>query len=123
MTKHAQNSMLPQLYRVQKIRNETPDTFTLELEPPNSHGFKFGAGQFNMLYIYGVGEVPISISGDPSQKETLVHTTRAVGPVTNAMWKLKAGDALGVRGPFGTCWPVKEAVKQDVPVTFVESDW
>ena len=106
--------MLPQLYKVQKVKKETPDTFTLELEPPNSNGFVFGAGQFNMLYVYGVGEVPISISGDPSIKDKLVHTTRAVGPVTKGMWKLQPGDVLGIRGPFGTEWPVKRAYKQDV---------
>jgi NAD(P)H-flavin reductase len=114
MIKHAHNSMQPQLFRVQRVRKETSDTFTLELAPPNSKGFKFGAGQFNMLYVYGVGEVPISISGDPNETEKLIHTTRAVGPVTKAMWKLQAGDALGVRGPFGTSWPVKESKKKDV---------
>ena len=75
---------------------------------------RFAAGQFNMLYVFGVGEVPISISGTPSVSNSLVHTTRAVGVVTRAMDKLKAGDMLGVRGPYGTSWPLDEAKGRDV---------
>jgi NAD(P)H-flavin reductase len=58
--------------------------------------------------------VPISISGDPAHPEILVHTVRAVGTVTNPLCKLKRGDILGVRGPFGSSWPVTEAVGNDI---------
>lgn len=61
-----------------------------------------------------MGEVPISISGDPTQTHRLVHTTRAVGTVTKAMCRLKPGEMLGVRGPFGSHWPVAEAAGKDV---------
>lgn len=110
--------MLPNPFRVQRKRRETHDTFTLELEPTNGAGaFSFAAGQFNMLYVFGVGEVPISISGDPTDEAgRLVHTVRAVGTVTRAMRQLKRGDVLGVRGPFGTHWPVEEAGGQDVVI-------
>ena len=58
--------MLPMPYRIQRVRQETDDTFTLELVPADSaDGFSFAPGQFNMLYVFGVGEVPISISSDP----------------------------------------------------------
>jgi NAD(P)H-flavin reductase len=67
-----------------------------------------------MLYVFGVGEAPISISGDPTQPQTLLHTIRAVGTVTRAMQALKRGDTLGVRGPFGSAWPVAEAAGKDV---------
>jgi NAD(P)H-flavin reductase len=50
--------------------------------------------------------VPISISGDPDKKDELVHTIRAVGAVTQGMQKLKPGDEIGVRGPFGSSWPL-----------------
>jgi NAD(P)H-flavin reductase len=101
--------MLPRPYRVQRLREETRDTFTVELEPVSvNKGFPFLPGQFNMLYAFGVGEVPISISGDPSKPATLVHTTREVGAVTRALRKLKPSDMLGVRGPFGTGWPISE---------------
>ena len=107
--------MLPRLYTVQRVKQETHDTFTLELEP-SSGGCEltFTPGQFNMLYVFGVGEVPISISGDPAHPTTLVHTTRAVGTVTKAMRQLKRGDVLGVRGPFGTSWPVDTLGGNDV---------
>lgn len=111
------NPMVPQPYRVERVIEETYDTFTLELEPKNSSGaMSYAPGQFNMLYVFGVGEVPISISGDPAQPKTLLHTTRAVGTVTNAMKKLGRGDVLGVRGPFGTHWPVEEAKGSDVVI-------
>jgi len=107
--------MIPALYRVKRTAAETHDTFTLELVPANSNSeFAFAAGQFNMLYAFGTGEVPISISGDPGKPEVLVHTTRAVGAVTNALQRLKKGDSLGVRGPFGTPWPVEKARGHDV---------
>jgi NAD(P)H-flavin reductase len=109
--------MLPAPYRVQRVRQDTYDTFTLELQSANgADGFRFNAGQFNMLYVFGVGEVPISISGDPATPATLVHTTRAVGTVTKAMRKLKRGETLGVRGPFGTHWPVEEAIGNDAVI-------
>jgi NAD(P)H-flavin reductase len=109
--------MLPDLYKVQQVRRETDDAFTLELAlAAGRRPFRFSAGQFNMLYVHGTGEVPISISGDPGSLVTLVHTTRAVGAVTRAMRGLKAGDMLGVRGPFGVGWPVEQAVGHDVLV-------
>lgn len=102
-------------YQVQRVLKETGDTFTLELVPSVAlnHG-TFAPGQFNMLYVFGVGEVPISISGDPQKHDLLVHTTRAVGTVTKAMYRLKKGDCLGVRGPYGTAWPVGPAIGKDV---------
>jgi len=111
------NPMLTHPYGVKRVQQETYDTFTLELEPrTKAQARPFAPGQFNMLYVFGVGEVPISISGDPAKPETLVHTTRAVGVVTNAMRKLRRGDLLGVRGPFGTSWPVEEAKGHDVVI-------
>jgi NAD(P)H-flavin reductase len=82
---------------------------------PNNAGYAFAAGQFNMLYVFGVGEIPISISGDPT-KPPLVHTTRAVGTVTRALRQLKRGDMLGIRGPFGSHWPVEQAEGKDVVI-------
>ncbi len=109
--------MVPHPYKIHRVIKETHDTFTLELKSNTSNGkFAFRAGQFNMLYIFGVGEVPISISGDPNKMETLVHTTRAVGTVTKKMAKLKKGDVIGVRGPYGTNWPVKAAIGNDVVI-------
>src|SRR5574341_1210355 len=97
------NPMLPNPFCIQRLQKETHDTFTIELEPINgTNKCSFAAGQFNMLYVFGVGEVPISISGNPTQRETIKHTARAVGTVTRALKKLRRGDILGVRGPFGS---------------------
>ena len=112
----AQHPMVPQPYTVCGVRRETYDTFTLELESKQTAEFAFAAGQFNMLYVFGVGEVPISISGNPTQPNVLIHTTREVGVVTRAMRKLSAGDVLGVRGPFGSHWPVEQAAGADLVI-------
>ncbi len=107
--------MLPEQFVVRKVVRETYDTFTLELTgAAKGSQCAFRPGQFNMVYVFGVGEVPISISGDPEDTSTLIHTTRAVGTVTRAMKKLCVGDTVGIRGPFGTCWPVDEARGKDV---------
>ena len=67
--------MLPALWRVRRARRDTRDTFTLDLEPANAgEGFQFLPGQFNMLYVFGAGEVPISMSGDPAKSGVMTHT-------------------------------------------------
>ncbi len=107
--------MLPTLYRVLRVRRDTADTFSIDIAPADGGNcLSFAPGQFNMVYIFGVGEIPISISSDPAESGPLVHTTRAVGTVTQAMAELRAGDVVGVRGPFGTAWPVEAARKKDV---------
>jgi len=117
MTPSLPDPMLPQLYRVQLVRHELHDTFTLELEPEEGVEIPpFASGQFNMLYVFGVGEIPISISGDPARPRPLVHTTRAVGTVSKAMRELKPEDVIGVRGPFGSHWPVVHAMGKDVVI-------
>jgi NAD(P)H-flavin reductase len=109
--------MLPSLARIRTIRKETHDTFTFELERADgTTGFSFKAGQFNMVYVFGVGEVPVSISGNPTDSSVLVHTIRSVGTVTKVMRTLKRGDFLGVRGPFGSHWPVVEAAGSDIMI-------
>jgi NAD(P)H-flavin reductase len=111
----AQDVMQPTPFRVLRNWAETADTFTMEIAPADAkRGFSFAAGQFNMLYGFGVGEVPISISGDPTKPLPLVHTTRAVGMVTHALRRLKKDDRIGVRGPFGTSWPLDKAKGGDV---------
>jgi len=111
----ASNPMVPRPFRVQRVRKETYDTFTLELESANgADGCPFAPGQFNMVSVFGMGEAPISISGDPTKPQTLVHTVRSVGVVTQAICKLKRAGVLGVRGPFGSHWPVEEAAGNDV---------
>ena len=106
----------PQPWRVVRRRRESHDTCTLELEPSSGGSLEFAAGQFTMLSAFGVGEVPISISGDPTTGGPLTHTIRDVGAVTHALCSLRAGDTVGVRGPFGTNWRVGEAAGHDVVI-------
>ncbi|MFH0990809.1 MAG: FAD/NAD(P)-binding protein [bacterium] len=111
------NPMTPRLYQIRRFKRDTEDTFTIELDTRQQpYGFSFKPGQFNMVYMHGVGEIPISISGDPIDPSVLVHTTRAVGTVTKVMSKLRRGDTVGVRGPFGSAWPVNEALGKDVVI-------
>lgn len=107
--------MLPRPCRVEGTVRETPDTFTFALESGTEQS-RFAPGQFSMLYVFGVGELPISISGDPEEPHRLVYTVRSVGPATQALVSRRAGDSLGVRGPFGTGWPLAEAQGKDVLV-------
>ena len=103
---------------VDKIE-ESSSIFTLNLRFTDTtlhKNYDFYPGQFNMIYLYGVGEVAISIVSDPQKKNTLAHTIRALGRVTKALQKLQPGDRLGIRGPFGTGWPLEQVKGKDVVV-------
>jgi NAD(P)H-flavin reductase len=109
--------MAPEPLRVRSLRRETADTWTVSLDlSQRKGGFPFQPGQFNMLYVFGVGEVAISISGDPGRPDELIHTVRDVGAVTRALRRVGRGGMLGVRGPYGRPWPLEEARGQDVVV-------
>ena len=117
MKMSATASILPRVYRVQQSRRETYDTWSLELKSVDGDGgISFTPGQFNMVYGFGTSEVPISISGDPKNTERLVHTIRSVGAVTKALCNLKKSDELTIRGPYGTHWPMEDAVGHDVVI-------
>ena len=94
-------------------RREGKDVVTLELARPSGVG-THRPGQFHMLYAFGVGEVPISVSGDPARGDRPALTIRAVGAVSAALTKLRRGDVVGLRGPFGRPWPVEIARGGDV---------
>jgi len=110
------NPHLPMLASVVDRIQETPSIFTLKLRLKNNKAFQFEPGQFNMLYLYGVGEVPISIVSDPEQNDVISHTIRTVGRVTNGLSQLNTGDQLGLRGPFGRGWPIVESHKKDIVI-------
>ncbi|MCI4340090.1 MAG: FAD/NAD(P)-binding protein [Thermoplasmata archaeon] len=109
--------LAPVPYRVRRRSSETGDTATLVLEPVAGGAVpSFAPGQFNMLYAFGLGEVAVSISGDPTVRETLTHTVRCVGKISTALSKAPSGSVVGVRGPYGVGWPVAAAAKKDVVV-------
>ena len=108
--------MVPERFEVISRRQDTGDTWTLELERSSSDPLEFAPGQFTMLSAGGAGEVPISISGDPDRPERLVHTVRAVGLATEAICAAEPGRVLSARGPFGEPWPVEQAEGADVVI-------
>lgn len=113
------NCQLPREAEIIERIEETPTIFTLRLRYTNLGEQEmccFAPGQFNMLYLPGVGEVPISIVSDPEEGCLYDHTIRAVGRVTRGLAKLQAGDRIGVRGPYGRGWPVDEAMGKDLVI-------
>jgi NAD(P)H-flavin reductase len=112
----AVDPMAPRAFRLLSTRQDTYDTFTLELEPTDGARLEFRGGQFTMLSAFGVGEVPISISGSPVEEGPLVHTIRNVGGVTKSLVTAAPGTEIGVRGPFGTSWDVSDGKGGDVVI-------
>ena len=108
--------MVPERFEVISRRQDTADTWTLELARPSGDPVEFAPGQFTMLSAGGRGEVPISISGDPDRPERLVHTVRAVGLATEAICASEPGRVLDARGPFGEPWPVEHVAEGAVVV-------
>ena len=114
---HAPSStdpMRPAPWRVRAVRRETADVATLDLEPLEGGVPGFAPGQFNMIYAFGIGEVPVSLSGDPADPTRFVHTVRAVGAASAAIVAAAPGSLLGLRGPFGSAWPVDAAEGHDL---------
>jgi len=111
------NPYLPAEAEVVDRTEEAPSVFTLRLrlcDETQRQAYRFAPGQFNMLYLYGVGEVPISIVSDPDDPGHLLHTIRAVGRVTRGMAALRPGERIGLRGPYGRGWPLERAAGHDV---------
>ncbi|HBH52936.1 MAG TPA: Ni/Fe hydrogenase subunit gamma [Planctomycetaceae bacterium] len=103
--------------RIAAIRQELPDVWTYDLEltdPRRQAEYRFEPGQFNMLYLPGVGESAISISANPASRGPVAHTVRLAGNVTRTLGELEVGETLGLRGPFGSTWPLDAAAGRDV---------
>jgi NAD(P)H-flavin reductase len=108
--------MVPLPFVVTARHAETRDTWTLTLEPVDGSAPAVAPGQFVMVYVFGIGEVPISVSGATGRPGPVVLTVRAVGAVTDAICAAEPGAVLGLRGPFGNTWPIEEAAGGDVVV-------
>ena len=106
--------MIPHLFKVTRREQDNPETFTLFAESQDGAPFHFAPGQFNMLYVFGKGEIPISISGAPRRNDQVVHTVQDVGLVSHAVCELQPGESFGLRGPFGRGWPVERARGRDL---------
>jgi sulfhydrogenase subunit gamma (sulfur reductase) len=113
------SSRLPFEAEIIERIQESPSLFTLRLrftDPSVHKAYQFEPGQFNMLYLYGVGEVPISIVSDPMDEHIYDHTIRAVGRVTKGLSTLQQGDRIGIRGPYGRGWPLEQAEQKDIVI-------
>ncbi|MFB3921899.1 MAG: FAD/NAD(P)-binding protein [Terriglobia bacterium] len=107
--RNAADPMMPHLAVIQGVKAEAAGIATLSMnfvDPFERASYRFQPGQFNMLYLPGFGEVAISLSSDPTTPGTLGHTVRDAGSVTRALGRMKPGDTLGVRGPYGSHWPL-----------------
>lgn len=99
----------PRLFRIASYRDETPDVRTFRLEQADGGGpLRWRPGQFVHVSVFGTGEAVFTLAGSPSRGETVEITVRAVGKVTEALRGLGRGDLVGLRGPYGTAFPVDE---------------
>jgi NAD(P)H-flavin reductase len=113
------NAYLPKEAEVVKFVQESKTIYTMYLrftDPLVHASYTYDPGQFNMLYLHGVGEVPISIVSDPEHEDLLIHTINRVGRVTKGLAQISEGHKLGIRGPYGRGWPLREAEGQDVVI-------
>jgi NAD(P)H-flavin reductase len=113
---HAQ-PMTPLWAELVDVHPEAPgvSTYWLKLKDPEiRESYHFNPGQFNILTVPGYGEAAISISSDIENVETVGHTIRLAGNVTNAIDRLSIGDTVGIRGPFGSHWPVEACIGKDI---------
>lgn len=113
------NPLLPQEAKIEKIKWETYDTFTFRVsfaDPELKASYRYSPGQFNMVSLFGLGEAPISISSESYRTGSFDHTIRAVGSVTKFFSRMKEGQEIGIRGPYGSAWPVEEAKGKNVLV-------
>ena len=112
--------LLPFWAEIVRVIPEAEGVTTLQLkfvDPQVQELYDFEPGQFNMLYIPGCGEAAISMSSDrESAAGLVVHTIRQIGNLTRAAARLKIGDLVGIRGPFGTSWPLESIQGMDVVI-------
>lgn len=104
----------PAPYRVVARQIESADTVTLTLAPTGTPLPRWLPGQFMMVYAFGAGEVPISISGGTG--DVVVHTIRDVGAVTHALAGAPVGTVVGLHGPYGHGWDLTGAKGRDLVV-------
>lgn len=104
---------------VRSVEPETPGVAMLRIEfqdQSRQEQYRVQPGQFNMIFVPGIGEVPISVSHLPLEGPGIGHTIRFVGRVTRVIEELGPGAILGLRGPYGRGWPIEQARGRDVLV-------
>ena len=108
------NPYLPMSVKIKKItiENEARDIKTFDLgfnDKKDTEKFKYTCGQFAEISILGVGEAPIGIASSPMNEDLLQFTVKKypTGVVTSALHNLCQGDKIGIRGPYGNGFPMK----------------
>lgn len=117
MPKPVHDPFIPYPAIITRRIQETNTLFTLSLEFEDKtlhEQYEFIPGQFNMVYLHGIGEIAISIMSDPVEQHSYDHTIRAVGRVSKGLMALKTGEHVALRGPFGRGWPLMLARDKDV---------
>jgi len=109
---------LPYPVTIEDIHQEVPGIATYQLGFVDSvvaSRFQYRPGQFNMIYLPGVGESAISISSDPSTA-AILHTIRIAGNLTRALARKRVGDQIALRGPYGSSWPMEACKGRDLVI-------
>jgi sulfhydrogenase subunit gamma (sulfur reductase) len=100
----------PQLSPIVRIEDETADTRTFFLAADRIEWRSdYRPGQFVELSVFGAGEAPFCLAQSPTRSEFIEVTVRRVGAVTNRLHTYRPGDVVGLRGPFGNCFPFERA--------------
>ena len=112
MQEIVRSKLAPTPAEILKIIPETPDTRTFYFKPKTKLEDP-KPGQFTEIYIPGVGEAPVSVSGTESDG-VIIQTVRSIGTLTEYLFKFKEGDLIGIRGPYGKGWPIEKLKDKDV---------
>jgi NAD(P)H-flavin reductase len=113
----AASPWLSKVVRIADVVEEAPGISTYQfqfVDPTEASAYRFSPGQFNMIYLPGFGESAISLSAHPASRDRWAHTIRVAGNVTRELSRCSPGDTLGLRGPYGSSWPIEQAAGSDV---------
>jgi len=98
--------------KLTRVIDESPTIKTFVLEPENA--FEFKTGQFIEVTLDGIGEAPFTPSSSPLEKSRLEVTVMKTGYVTDYMHRMKPGEVMGIRGPYGRGYPVEKFYDKEV---------
>jgi sulfhydrogenase subunit gamma (sulfur reductase) len=100
--------------RVLQAKNLTAEEKFFEIVLRDGSSLDHDPGQFVMVSLQGIGEVPISVCSSPARRDSFDLCVRAAGKVTRSLHKLKAGDDVDIRGPYGKGFPIRILEGNDI---------
>lgn len=112
--KNSSSIYLPIECVILEVIDLTPAEKLFRLKRPDGASLEHLPGQFVQVSLLGWGEAPISVASSPTREEVFELGVRRVGTLTGAMHKLKAGDTIGIRGPFGRPFDLQRLRGQDL---------